>query len=178
MAPTPVKFGSLQPFATIRDNWGSVKLYHDNYIRTVSLASVLTGFLGTLALIIKHGFKFPILHPKMAEDIEPSDHLSHPNEYVSEEDLVEARLFELEQEERWRIAEELEREEQRKKEQEEEEQRKQKAVDGAQTQDEEGEDPVTIEAEEGLQEQLQDGVENALDILDDEGEFDGSLDKS
>jgi hypothetical protein len=31
---------------------------------------------------------------------------------VSEEDLVEARLFELEQQERWRIAEELEREEQ------------------------------------------------------------------
>jgi hypothetical protein len=176
MAPTPVNLGSLQPFATIRDNWGSLKPYHDNYIRTVSLASVLTGFLGTLALIIKHGFTFPILHPKMAEDIEPSDHLSHPNEYVSEEDLVEARLFELEQQERWRIAEELEREEQQRREQAAQE--KQEQEEGVQIQQGEREDPVTMEAEEGLQEQLQDGADNALDILDDEGEFDVNSDSS
>jgi hypothetical protein len=177
MPPTPLTFKSLQPFSTVRENWSSLKPYHDNYFRTVSFLSVLTGFVGTLALIIKHGFKFPILHPMMAEDIEPEKHLEHPNEYMSEEDLVEARLFEFEQEERWRLAkEEMERKEQQEKgeyreqeEEEKEDQRKERQGDG---EGEYEEDPVTREAEEGLQEQLQDGAENAMDAMDDEEMFD------
>ena len=173
MPPTPLTFKSLQPFSAVRENWSSLKPYHDNYFRTVSFLSVLTGFVGTLALIIKHGFKFPILHPMMAEDIEPEKHLEHPNEYMTEEDLVEARLFEFEQEERWRLAkEEMERKEKQEKgehREEEEDPRKEGQGDGEGQYEE---DPVTREAEEGLQEQLQDGAENAMDAMDDEDMFD------
>ena len=175
MPPTPLNFKSVQPFAAIRDNWDTLKPYHDNYIRTVSFLSVLTGFVGTLALIIKHGFRFPILHPMMAEDIEPDKELEHPNEYVTEEDLVEAKLFEFEQEERWRLAKEMEMKEQQERERQKEEENQ--PIEPI-IWEERGEDPVTKEAEEGLQEQLQDGAENAMDALDDENVFDVNSDES
>ena len=118
----------------------------------------------------------------MAEDIEPSKDLEHPNEYVSEEDLVEAKLFEFNQEEMERQAQE-EREQQGV---EEVDQARDKGewVGGTigeevwEQEQEPKEDPVMMKAEEGLQGQLQDGVENALDVLDDENMFDVTSDTS
>lgn len=112
----------------------------------------------------------------MAEDIEPEKHLEHPNEYVTEEDLVEAKLFEFEQEEKWRIAqEEMEGQQQEKERQQEQEgPTRVDTGEGEQIVEEaevRSEDPVTKEAEEGLQEQLQDAAENAMDVLDDEDMF-------
>src|SRR5436190_15058292 len=92
MAPTPINFKTIQPFHAVRDNWSSIKPYHDNYVTTISLATVLTAFLGTVSMIIKHGFKMPRLHPTMeVEELNPS--WTHPNEYVSENDLTAAKLF-------------------------------------------------------------------------------------
>src|ERR1700694_5553647 len=103
MPPTPIDLSGLPPFKLVRDNWGTIKPYHDNYLTTISFATVTAAFLGTLSLIIKHGFKFPRLHPKMeVEELEPS--FEHPNEYVKVEDLAEAKLFEFERNERAKLA--------------------------------------------------------------------------
>lgn len=107
----PISFKSLQPFKAVRDNWSTLKPYHDNYVDTISLFTVFTAFLGTISLMVTHGFKMPRLHPTMeVEELQPS--ILHPNEYVTEQDLTEARLFEFEQEQRLRMVLENERERQ------------------------------------------------------------------
>jgi hypothetical protein len=94
MAPTP-SLNSLQPFKSVRDNWTSIKPYHDNYLSTISFANVITAFLGTLSMVITHGLKMPRLHPMMeVDDLEPSQ--EHPDEYVTDEDLTNAKLYEFE----------------------------------------------------------------------------------
>jgi hypothetical protein len=86
MVPTPVEWNSLKPFKAARDNWSSLQPYHDNIATTISFATILTAFIGTASLMIKHGFKFPRLHPSMeVEELEPSPELLHPNEYITEE---------------------------------------------------------------------------------------------
>ena len=97
MAPTPINFNALQPFKAIRDNWYTVQPYYDNYTNTISLATVLLGFLGSISLIIKHGFTFPRLHPMMVDvdDLEPTS--KHINEFVKEKDLADSRLWEMEE---------------------------------------------------------------------------------
>jgi hypothetical protein len=97
MAPTPINFSALQPFKAIRDNWYTVQPYYDNYTNTISLATVLLGFLGSISLIIKHGFTFPRLHPMMVDvdDLEPTR--KHLNEFVKEKDLADSRLWEMEE---------------------------------------------------------------------------------
>jgi hypothetical protein len=97
MAPTPINFSALQPFKAIRDNWYTVQPYYDNYTNTISLATVLLGFLGSISLIIKHGFTFPRLHPMMVDvdDFEPTS--KHLNEFVKEKDLADSRLWEMEE---------------------------------------------------------------------------------
>jgi len=97
MAPTPINFNALQPFKAIRDNWYTVQPYYDNYTNTISLATVLLGFLGSISLIIKHGFTFPRLHPMMVdvEDLEPTS--KHINEFVKEKDLADSRVWEMEE---------------------------------------------------------------------------------
>jgi hypothetical protein len=104
MAPTPVNFNALQPFKAIRDNWYTVQPYYDNYSNTISLATVLLGFLGSVSLIIKHGFTFPRLHPMMVdvEDLEPKR--KHHNEFVKEKDLADGRLWEIEEELNYKMA--------------------------------------------------------------------------
>src|SRR5216110_3441805 len=73
MPPTPINVNSIQPFKAVLDNWSSLKPYHDNYLTTISLATVLTAFIGTMGMIVKHGFKIPRLHPMMeVEELEPS----------------------------------------------------------------------------------------------------------
>jgi hypothetical protein len=107
MAPTPLNFNSIQPFKAVRDNWSSIKPYHDNYLSTISLATVLTAFLGTVSLIVKHGFKFPRLHPIMeVEELQPSR--EHPNEFVTLKDLTEAKVFEFKVEQWKKMAQEAE----------------------------------------------------------------------
>jgi hypothetical protein len=148
MAPTPVNLKELQPFKAVRDNWSTIKPYHDNYITTISFATVLTAFLGTVSLIIKHGLTMPRLHPTMdADELKPSPHLDHPNEYISEQDLGEAKAFEFEQAYRWEMA-------------------IQEAERWAQQQEKSKQ--TTQAAEEGFKETAEAGVENAMDILDDE----------
>lgn len=152
MAPTPIDFKGIQPFRAVRENWSSLKPYHDNYITTISFATVLTAFLGTVSLIVKHGFKFPRLHPMIdVEELHPSPELTHPNEYITEQDLAEAKLFEFEQEELLRMA--WEEEEIRRKLEELKESETSKA------------------AEEEFKQTAEAGLENAMDILDDEGAF-------
>jgi len=153
MAPTPVNFKALQPFRTIRENWSSIKPYHDNYVTTISFATLLTAFLGTVSLMVKHGFKMPRLRPEMdMDEIQPSSHLDHPNEYVTEEDLAEAKVFEFELVHRWDMA--LREAERQRKELEEK-----KKLE------------VTEAVETEFKETAEAGVENAIDILDDEGTF-------
>jgi len=98
MAPIPIKsFRSLQPFATVRENWGTVQPYVSNYITTVSFGVICMNFLAIIPQIIAHGFTFPRLHPALDfEDLEPSE--EHPNEYVSPQELAEARIAEIEEE--------------------------------------------------------------------------------
>jgi hypothetical protein len=122
MPPTPLDFSGVQPFKAVRDNWTALKPYHDNYVTTISFATVTAAFLGTLSMIIKHGFKMPRLLPIMeVDELDPSH--EHPNEYINVEDLAEAKLFEFEQDERAAISREHAEEmrkiwEQRKKESE------------------------------------------------------------
>src|SRR5208282_2659070 len=140
MAPAPLNFNSIQPFKAVRDNWSSIKPYHDNYLTTISLATVLTAFLGTVSLIVKHGFKFPRLHPTMeVEDLQPS--MEHPNEFVSLKDLTEAKFFDFKVKQWGEIAQEVERrrlEEARRRSQEQ----NQKGSKSTQEETECGEDPV------------------------------------
>ena len=171
MSPTPINFNSIQPFKAVRDNWSSLKPYHDNYVTTISLATVFTAFIGTVGLIVKHGFKMPRLHHMMeVEELEPSIP-QHPNEYVSEKDLAEAKLFEFEQEQRWEIARE---EHQRQQEARAREQKyRMESVDnGGSIVAKRLEDPNTKAAEEKFRETAEGAVENAMDVLDDEGAFD------
>jgi hypothetical protein len=171
MAPTPLDFSGVQPFKAVRDNWDSIKPFHDNYITTISFATIAAAFLGTISMIINHGFKMPRLHSSMdVEDLKPS--YEHPNEYVKVEDLAEAKLFEFEQREReksWLEAEAWRNlVEERRKEME-------GGLPG--TEEEPGEsyeeDLDAQAAEERFQEDTEAGVQNAMDILDDEGVFDG-----
>ena len=107
MSPTPIKSKAIQPFQAVRDNWSSIKPYHNNYVKTISLATVFTAFLGTVSMIVQHGFKMPRIHPKMeVEELGPS--ITHPNEYVSEKDLAAVKLFEIEMEQLELIAQEKE----------------------------------------------------------------------
>ena len=170
MSPTPIKFNSIQPFKAVRDNWSSLKPYHDNYLTTISLATVLTAFIGTVGMIIKHGFKMPRLHPMMeVEELEPSIP-QHPNEYVSEKDLAEAKLFEFEQEQRWEMAmEEHQRQETRAKEAE----KQMENVKEVGRIVAKGSADLNIKAaEKKFQETTEGAVDNAMDVLDDEGSFD------
>ena len=135
------------------------------------MATVFTAFLGTVGLIVKHGFKMPRLHRTMeVEELEPSIP-QHPNEYVSERDLVEAKLFEFEQEQRWEIAKEeyQQQEEARAREQEN---RMETINEGGRIVAKGSEDPNTKAAEEKFQETAEGAVENVMDILNDEGAFD------
>jgi hypothetical protein len=106
MAPTPINFSALQPFKAIRDNWYTVQPYYDNYTNTISLGTVLLGFLGSVSLIIKHGFTFPRLHPMMVDvdDLEPTR--KHLNEFVKEKDLADSRLWEMEEQLKMLVMEE------------------------------------------------------------------------
>ena len=104
MPPTPINFNGVQPFKAVRDNWYSVKPYYDNYINTISIATIFMTFLGSLSLVIKHGFTFPRVHPMMVdvEDLEPSR--EHANEFLKEKDLLEVKIWELEDELELRVA--------------------------------------------------------------------------
>ena len=86
------------------------------------------------------------------DEIQPSSHLDHPNEYVTEEDLAEAKVFEFELVHRWDMA--LREAERQRKELEEK-----KKLE------------VTEAVETEFKETAEAGVENAIDILDDEGTF-------
>lgn len=95
MPPAPLSFESLQPFKTIRDNWSTLRPYYDNYMATISFTTILTAFLGTISLMVKHGFKFPRLHSDMdVEELQPRGR--HPNQFISEDDLLDVKLFEFE----------------------------------------------------------------------------------
>jgi hypothetical protein len=168
MPPTPIDFSGIQPFKLVRDNWATLKPYHDNFLTTISFATVTAAFIGTLSMIIKHGFKMPRVHPAMeVEELEPS--FTHPNEYVNVEDLAAAKLFDFEQRERARMAEA----EKAWKELTEE---RRKEIEGEEitisNETEDREDANEIAAEERFQKDAEAGVENAMDILDDEGAFD------
>jgi hypothetical protein len=159
----PINWSALQPFKAVRDNWDKVEPYHDNISKTLSLVTILTAFIGTASVIIKHGFKFPRLHPSMeVEELEPTPGLSHPNEYITEDELAEVKLFEFEMEDNWRRARE-------------QWQREQDALGKAGkeiTSDSERQNPETQAAEEIFQQNAETGVSNAMDTLDDEGAFD------
>ena len=174
MVPTPIDFSGVQPFKAIRDNWSSIHPFHDNYITTISFATITAAFLGTLSLIIKHGFKMPRLHSSMETDeLEPS--FEHPNEYVKVEDLADAKLFEFEQRERENMA--LEEAEAWEKLMEERRKEMEGDLPGIEHELGNGyeEDLDAEAAEERFQEDTEVGVENAMDILDDEGLFDADV---
>ena len=100
MAPTP-KFDvkDLQPFKVVEDNWDTIKPHYDHIMATVTFGSVIMAFVSTLSMIIKHGFKVPRLHPIVGiDELEPS--WSHPNDYVSDQDLTDAKLYEFAMEQR------------------------------------------------------------------------------
>jgi hypothetical protein len=160
----PISWGTIQPFKAVRDNWDKVEPYHDNISKTLSLVTILTAFIGTASVMIKHGFKFPRLHPSMeVEELKPTPELSHPNEYVTEDELAEVKLFEFEMEDKWRRAREKW-------------QREQDELGEAGKEiisDSERQDPETQAAEEIFQQNAEAGVGNAMDTLDDEGAFDG-----
>jgi hypothetical protein len=162
MSPTPINFDSIQPFKAVRDHWSSLKPYHDNYLTTITLATVFTTFISTVKSIINHGFKMPRLHRIMeVEELEPSIP-QHPNEYVSEKDLAEAKLFEFEQEQRWEMArEEYQRQEARAREQKN---RAEPVNKSESIVEEELEDKA---AEENFQRTAERTVENTMDVLDD-----------
>jgi hypothetical protein len=166
MVPTPVNWNSIQPFKAVRDNWSSLQPYHDNIVTTISFATILTAFIGTASVMIKHGFKFPRLHPSMeVEELEPSPELLHPNEYITEEALTEVKVFEFAMEDKWRKAKEQWESQERKT----EEELGSGVVDG----DANDENSETREAaEEVFQETAETGVDNAMDNLDDAGAFD------
>jgi hypothetical protein len=92
----PLTPSTLEPFHAIRQNWPTLKPYYEAYLTTISLASVLTAFLGTLSLILKHGLTLPVIHPLMLDlsDLSPSRGLTHPNEYISVEELAKAKAVE------------------------------------------------------------------------------------
>jgi hypothetical protein len=162
MPPMPFDFSGLQPFKTIRNNWGTIKPYHDNVTATIQFFTIAFAFLGMAAMIIKHGFKMPRLHPLMeVEDLEPSKLLEHPNEFVKVEDLAEAKLWTLEQ--KFEAAQMWE------------DKMREQAATEVTTNDDRQEDSVDTDiqaAEERFKESAQAGVENAMDVLDDEGSFD------
>ena len=95
MAPIPkVDWDNLQPFKAVEGNWDKIKPYYDNSMAVLGFGTILTAFIGTLSSIIKHGFKMPRLHPIIGlEELKPS--WSHPNEYISEQDLADALLYEF-----------------------------------------------------------------------------------
>jgi hypothetical protein len=164
MVPTPIDWNSLQPFKAVRDNWSSLQPYHDNMAATISFATILTAFIGTASLMIKHGFKFPRLHPSMeVEDLEPSPELLHPNEYITEEQLTEVKVFEMGMEDKWRRAKEQWELQKGKT-----EEIKIKPEEG----DRNDGSSETKAAEEAFQETADTGVGNAMGNLDDEGAFD------
>jgi hypothetical protein len=175
MAPTAIDFSGVQPFKTIQDNWSPIHPFHDNYITTISFATIAAAFLGTVSLIIKHGFKMPRLHSSMESgELKPS--YDHPNEYVKVEDLAESKLFEFEQRERetmaWEEAEAWKKLiEERRKEMEGD----LPAIDHELGNGCEWEDPDAEAAEERFHKDTEVGVENAMDILDDEGVFDADV---
>ena len=158
MAPTPIKLKTIQPFQAVRDNWSSIKPYHDNYVTTISLATVITAFLGTVSLIVKHGFKMPRLHPIMeVEELQPS--IVHPNEYVSENDLAAAKLFEFEM---GQIAEEKERQRLYKAKQAAKEKEGQKERENV------GGDSVTRVSDDDFHKNLVRAVANSVESLETE----------
>jgi hypothetical protein len=164
MVPTPIDWNSLQPFKTLRDNWSALQPYHDNIATTISFATILTAFIGTASLMIKHGFKFPRLHPSMeVEDLEPSPELLHPNEYITEEELTKVKVFEFAMDDKWRRAKE------------QWESQEGKIDEGIEVEvaegDEHDESSETRAAEEASQDTVEMGVGNAMDNLDDDAAF-------
>jgi hypothetical protein len=163
--PTPLDFSELQPFKTVRDNWAALKPYHDNYITTISFMTVATAFLGTVGLMVKHGFKFPRLHPAMEVEELPSS-LEHENQYIGLDDLIELKIYEFEEREsRWRDMEPLEGPEQEDAEKE----RGENEIPGVPSD--------TKMAEDNFKETSAAGMENAMDMLDEEGIFDAESDR-
>jgi hypothetical protein len=175
MSPTPVNFNLLQPFKVVRDNWDTLKPYHDNYTTTISLATVLVAFMGTLSMVIKHGFKFPRLHPMMIEPEELKPRLIHENEFISEKDLVEVRLYEIENDLRWRVAEDERRYQEIREHQaaqaEKAPEDKVGEGEGVQNGGDDEIDPMTDAAEKQFQDTVEVGVNDAMEVLDHQGAF-------
>ena len=167
MPPAPVDFNALQPFKAVRDNWDVIKPYYDNYVNTVTFANVLTIFLGSVSMIIKHGWKFPRIHPTMeVEDLDPR--VRHINEFVTERHLEEAKLWELENELTVMVAlDQLVEEAQGQREEETRERRKQ-SNEGGENDEEKGA-PVTTTAEKRPIENADIRVVNAMGTLNDKG---------
>jgi len=172
MPPAPLSFESLQPFKTIRDNWSTIRPYYDNYMTTISFTTILTAFLGTISLIVKHGFKFPRLHPDMdVEELQPRGR--HPNQFISEDALLDVKLFEFERSqalEAWLEHEQWMKELREKAKPERGEDRDENSFDNIRENDLEKSNAKA--AEEELDGPLKPGIKNDMDILDDNDSFD------
>jgi hypothetical protein len=95
MTPIP-----LEPFGTVRQHWGTIKPYYKNYLTSINLGNILMAFVGVIEQVIHHGFTFPRMHPAIeVEELEPS--LEHPNEFISTDELAQARACQVEGEVNW-----------------------------------------------------------------------------
>lgn len=96
MTPIP-----LEPFGTVRQHWEAIQPYYKNYLTSINFGNILLAFVGVVEQAIHHGFTFPRMHPAIeVDELEPS--FEHPNEYISTDELAQARACQVEEEENWR----------------------------------------------------------------------------
>jgi hypothetical protein len=89
----------MQPFSTVRSNWGAVGPSVANTQTALSFSVICMNIIALIPELIAHGFTFPRITPLPPEldDLEPSD--EHPNEFVSPQHLAEAKMAQIEAEE-------------------------------------------------------------------------------
>jgi hypothetical protein len=93
------KFKSLQPFSTVRSNWGAVGPSVANTQTTLSFGVMFLNIITLIPELIAHGFTFPRITPLPPDldDLEPS--IEHPNEFITPQHLAEAKMAQIAAEE-------------------------------------------------------------------------------
>lgn len=89
----------MQPFSTVRSNWGTVGPSVTNTQTGLSFGVICLNIIALIPELITHGLTFPRITPLPPEldDLEPSD--EHPNEFITPQHLAEAKMAEIEREE-------------------------------------------------------------------------------
>jgi hypothetical protein len=93
------KFKSMQPFSTVRSNWGAVGPSFTNTQTTLSFGVLFLNIIALIPELIAHGFTFPRITP-LPPDLDVLEpNIEHPNEFITPQHLAEAKMAQIAAEE-------------------------------------------------------------------------------